>query len=62
MERAIIVANDQWLNTIQFRPCSLGSSGVIQLLMRSMIPPFAQHAALCPVRVVILSVNSKQPV
>ena len=42
--------------------CSSGSSGVIQLLVRSMIPPFARHAAFCPIRVVIPSVNSKQPV
>ena len=30
--------------------------------MRSMIPPFAPHTAFCPIRVVIPSVNSKQPV
>ena len=59
---AIIVAYDQGLNTIEFRICSSGSSGVIQLLMRSMIRPFAPHAAFCPIRVVIPSVNSKQPV
>ena len=61
-ESAIIVAYDQGLNTIEFRVCSSGSSGVIQLLVRSMIPPFAPHAAFCPIRVVIPSVNSKQPV
>ena len=44
-EGAIIVAYDQGLNTIEFRICSSGSSGVIQLLVRSMIPPFAPHAA-----------------
>ena len=27
-----------------------------------MIPPFAPHAAFCPIRVFIPSVNSKQPV
>ena len=42
--------------------CSSGSSGVIHLLVRSMIPPFAPHAAFCPIRVFIPSVNSKQPV
>ena len=59
--KGIIVAYDQELNTIEFRNCSSGSSGVIQLLVRSMIPPFAPHVAFCPVRVVIPSVNSKQP-
>ena len=61
-ERSIDVADDQGLNTIEFRICSSGSSGVIQILVRSMIPPFAPHAAFCPIRVVIPSVNSKQPV
>ena len=50
---AIIVAADQGLNAIEFHICFFGSSGVIQLLVRSMIPPFAPHAAFCPVRVVI---------
>ena len=59
---ANIVAYDQGLNAIELCICSSGSSGVIQLLMRSMIPPFAPHAAFCPIRVVIPSVNSKQPV
>ena len=59
---AFIVAYDQGLNTIEFRTCSSGSYRVIQLLVRSMIPPFAAHAAFCPVRVVIPLVNSKQPV
>ena len=59
--RAIIVAYDQGLNATEFRICSSGSSGVIQLLVRSTIPPFAPHVAFCPVRVVIPSVNSKQP-
>ena len=59
--RANIVANDQGLNAIELRICSSGSSGVIQLLVRSTIPPFAPHVAFCPVRVVIPSVNSKQP-
>ena len=31
--KAIIVAYDQGLNAIEFRICSSGSSGVIQLLM-----------------------------
>ena len=61
-KRTIIVAYDQGLNTIEFCICSSGSSGVIQLLVRSMIPPFALHAAFCPIRVFIPSVNSKQPV
>ena len=56
-----IVAYDQGLNAIEFRICSSGSSGVTQLLVRSTIPPFAPHVAFCPVRVVIPSVNSKQP-
>ena len=60
-ERANIVAYDQGLNALEFRVCSSGSSGVIQLLVRSMIPPFAPHVAFSPVRVVIPSVNSKQP-
>ena len=57
----IIVAYDQGFNAIEFRICSSGSSGVIQLLVRSMIPPFAPHAAFCPIRVFIPLVNSKQP-
>ena len=60
-ERAIIVAYNQGLNATEFRICSSGSSGVFQLLVRSTIPPFAPHVAFCPVRVVIPSVNSKQP-
>ena len=58
---AHIVAFDQGLDALEFRICSFGSSGVIQLLVRSTIPPFAPHVAFCPVRVVIPSVNSKQP-
>ena len=61
-QSAIIVAYDQGLGTIELRICSSGPSGNIQLLVRSMIPPFAPHAAFCPVRVVIPSVNSNQPV
>ena len=60
-ENAIIVAYDQGLNAIEFSICSSGSSGVIQLLVRSMIPPFAPHAAFCPIRVFIPLVNMKQP-
>ena len=60
-EVAQIVAYDQGLNALEFRICSSGSSGVIQLLVRSTIPTFAPHVAFCPVRVVIPSVNSKQP-
>ena len=59
---AIIVAYDQGLNAIEFCVSSSGPSGVIQLLVRSMIPPCAPHAAFCPIRVFIPSVNSKQPV
>ena len=57
-----MVAYDQGLNAIEFRICSFGSSGVIQLLVRPMISPFAPHAAFCPIRVFIPSMNSKQPV
>ena len=58
---AHIVAYDQGLNALVFCICSSGSSGVIQLLVRSTIPTFAPHVAFCPVRVVISSVNSKLP-
>ena len=61
-KRAIIVAYDQGLTAIEFRICSSGSSRVIQLLVRFMIHPFAPHAAFCPIRVFIPSMNSKQPV
>ena len=61
-ESAKIVANDQELNAIEFRICSSGSSRVIQLLMPSLISPFAPHAAFCPIPVLITSMNSKQPV
>ena len=61
-ERVNIVAYDQGLNTIEFPICSSGSSGVIQRLVRSMISPVAPHAAFCPIRVFIPSMNSKQPV
>ena len=61
-ENAIIVAHDQGLNSIEFRICSSGSSGVVQLLVRSMIPSFAPHAAFSPIRVFIPSVNIKPPV
>ena len=60
--RAMIVAYDQELIAIEFCVCSSGSSGVIQLLMRPMSPPFAPHAAFCSIRVTVPSVNSKQPV
>ena len=58
---AHIVAYDKGSNAPEFCICSSGSSGVIQLLVRSKIPTFAAHVAFCPVRVVIPSVNSKQP-
>ena len=60
--RVIIVAYDQGLEAIEFCICSSGSSGVIQLLVRSMISSVAPHAAFCPIRVFIPSMNSKQPV
>ena len=60
--RANIVAYGQGLNAIEFRVCSSGSSGVFQLLVRCMISPIAPHAAFCPIRVFIPSMNSKQPV
>ena len=60
-ESAHIVAYDQELNALEFRICSSGSYGVIQLLVRSTIPTLAPHVAFCPVRMVIPSVNSKQP-
>ena len=59
---ANILAYYQGLNAIEFRICSSGSSGVIHLLVRSMISPFAPHAAFCPIRVFIPSMNSKQQV
>ena len=59
---ANIVAYDQGLNTIEFRICCFGSTGVIQLLVRSMISLVAPHAAFCPIRVFIPSMNSKQTV
>ena len=37
---AIIVAYDEGLDAIEFRICSSGSSGVIHVLVRSMIPLF----------------------
>ena len=61
-KKAIIVAYDQRLKAIGFRICSSGSSGVFQLLVPSMISPIAPHAAFCPIRVFIPSMNSKQPV
>ena len=59
--RAIIMAYDQGVNALEFRICSSGVSIVIQLLVRSMIPPSAQHAAFCPICVTIPSASSKQP-
>ena len=56
------VACDQGLNAIEFRICPSGSSGVIQLLLRSMIPPFPPHAAFRSIRVTVPFVISKQPV
>ena len=61
-ERGMIVAYHKGLNTIEFRVCSSGPFGVIHLLVRSRTPAFAPHAAFCPIRVFIPSMNSKQPV
>ena len=61
-KNAFVVAYGQGLNTIESRICTSASFGVFQLLVRSMIPPFAPHAAFCPIHVFIPSVNSKQPV
>ena len=47
-EVAIIVVDDQGLNIIEFRICSSGSSGVIQLLVRSMIPPLHRMLLSAP--------------
>ena len=58
---ANIVAYNQGLNAIEFRICSSGSCGVIQLLAQSMISPFAPHAAFCPICVYIPLMNTKQP-
>ena len=60
--RAKIVAYDQELKAIEFRICSSVSSRVIQLLVRSMISPFAPHALFCPIRVFIPTMSRKQPV
>ena len=46
--RANIVAYDQGLNAIEFRICSSGSSGVIQLLVRSAIPPLHRMLLSAP--------------
>ena len=48
MERAHIVAYDQGLNALEFRICSSGSSGVIQLLVRSTIPPLHRMLLSAP--------------
>ena len=47
-ESAIIVAYDQGLNATAFRICSSGSSGVIQLLVRSLIPPMQRMLLSAP--------------
>ena len=61
-EEVNMVAYDRGLNAIEFCICSSGSSEGFQLLVRSMISPFAPHAAFCPIRVFIPSMNSKPPV
>ena len=45
---AHIVAHDQGLNALEFRICSSGSSGVIQLLVRSTIPPLHRMLLSAP--------------
>ena len=45
---SIIVAYDEGLNIIEFRICSSCSSGVIQLLVRSMIPPLHRMLLSAP--------------
>ena len=45
---AHIVANDQGLNALGLRICSSGSSGVIQLLVRSTIPPLHRMLLSAP--------------
>ena len=46
--RAHIVAYDQGLNALEFCICSSGSSGVIQLLVRSTIPPLHRMLLSAP--------------
>ena len=45
---AYIVAYDQGLNALESRICSSGSSGVIQLLVRSTIPPLHRMLLSAP--------------
>ena len=45
---AHIVAYDQGLNALEFRICSSRSSGVIQLLVRSTIPPLHRMLLSAP--------------
>ena len=47
-EEAYIVAYDQGLNAIEFCICSSGSSAVIKLLVRSMIPPLHRMLLSAP--------------
>ena len=47
-EGAHIVADDQGLDALELRICSSGSSGVIQLLVRSTIPTFARMLLSAP--------------
>ena len=47
-EIAHIVAYDQGLNALEFCICSSGSSGVIQLLVRSTIPPLHRMLLSAP--------------
>ena len=46
--RANIVAFDQGLSAIEFRICSSGSSGVIQLFVGSMISPLRRMLLSAP--------------
>ena len=45
---AHIVAYDRGLNALEFRICSSGSSGVIQFLVRSTIPPLHRMLLSAP--------------
>ena len=47
-EKSHIVAYDQGLNALEFRICSSGSSGLIQLLVRSTIPPLHRMSLSAP--------------
>ena len=54
--------HDQRSNAPRYHCWSSGIPGVIQPLVRAVMPTFAPHAAFCPPCVTIPSGNSKQPV